>query len=152
VTDRPYDVSVDKHLKYSGYRFCADNSIVNDFYNNTIYGKIKGMCSQLIPEFCRYIPLQINVLKVKSNLSYTQINLIPNHYIEPQITEQLAMDYNDLIYNIGGTVGMWMGLSMLGFFDTVFMYTSRILSRVTRCTLLDCTVHYFKSLYTIVLF
>ena len=73
--------------------------------------------------------VETNVVKSKTGLNYTQINLIPNYYFEPQITEHLAMDYYNLYYNIGGTVGMWVGLSMLSI-STAIIYLYSLLKSV----------------------
>ena len=43
----------------------------------------------------------------------SQITIKPLNRFEPQISEHRAMDWSDLIYNIGGTIGMWIGVSML---------------------------------------
>ena len=64
---------------------------------------------------CGIVDYTVNAVKVRDHLNYSHINLIPVTYIEPEISEQFAMDYNDLIYNIGGTVGMWIRVSMLSF-------------------------------------
>ena len=42
-----------------------------------------------------------------------RVNIIPVHEFSAQVDEHWAMDWNDLMYNIGGTIGMWLGVSMI---------------------------------------
>ena len=42
-----------------------------------------------------------------------KINLIPKFNFKPIFTHSLSMDYNNLIYDLGGTIGIWIGWSAL---------------------------------------
>jgi len=50
---------------------------------------------------------------LRHDLNYTKINLIPKYSFEPQVSEELYFDFNELVYNFGGTTGMCIGLSAI---------------------------------------
>ena len=60
-------------------------------------------------------------------------NTVPLNRFEPQISEKLVMDWNDLMYNIGGTVGMWIGVS-------IFNIINLVISLINLCNFLRHTI------------
>ena len=105
-----FEVSIDRHLQEFGYKFCALNQMN---INYTLVNYITYKCYRRYKQLCIQSTLETNAVQTRDNLNYTQFNLIPNYYIEPQIIEDFAIDLYGLIYNIGGTIGMWIGLSMI---------------------------------------
>ena len=81
-------------------------------------------------ENCVNTKFFVNVIKRSINLpGYTRITFIPQYYFQPRIVEQLAMGVPELVYNIGGTIGMWIGVSVLSVTALMF-YLQLILSKL----------------------
>jgi hypothetical protein len=60
------------------------------------------------------------------NTVETKVELFPLRSQRIQYTETLNMDFNQLIYNCGGTLGLWFGLSPLSIDDLVRVSHSNI--------------------------
>ena len=89
------------------YNICHMND------TSIIFERLSDICYRELYNPCAYRVFSYNTRILSTNVTKSVVNIIPMNRFEPQMSEHLAMDWNDLIYNIGGTVGMWLGVSML---------------------------------------
>ena len=101
---------IERDLKYFGYKLC-DNSIYLAQNSNMICDikLIKQRCHDAYQDNCE--DLLIDSYQFSSGYTTdntTIVNIIPKYTINLNYQEQLIMDVNDLFYNLGGIVGMWI--------------------------------------------
>ena len=105
------------------YRFDVDDMI---FYNNTFckhnnknnVSQLIQYVGKLISENCgnicenEFVSVDFDKRSHRINV---KINLIPKSNFKPYFTDSLSMDFNNFIYDIGGTIGIWIGFSAMTF-------------------------------------
>ena len=90
--------------------FCPDH--IQLYANTTI--KIFDECYDTLRPDCEMQLFNVHntVLNIETKDS-TEINIIPVNTIMTQYTEKYRMSFNDLIYEIGGIIGVWFGWSLI---------------------------------------
>ena len=79
---------------------------------NRKYMENQDQCSP--PYFGKFVDIDRRVIRTDLP-GYTQINLIAKSNFQPIYTYITTMDWNNLIYNLGGTAGAWIGFTALSF-------------------------------------
>ena len=96
------------HWKIFGSKFCNREKLLSSSISRNDIKQAFANCSQPCEtEFNTFEILQ------KPYPDQIRINLIPKSNWKPILTYSFSMNYNDFIYDIGGTIGMWMGFSAL---------------------------------------
>jgi hypothetical protein len=74
---------------------------------NQIIYKCAAKC---FPSTCNQLYYQY-ITKTFSLANKTKLNLIPAEFPHFRFVETLKLDVNQLVYNLGGIIGLWFGLS-----------------------------------------
>ena len=120
---RAHIMFLNQHTFELDYKYCPFGYVTNYTMFTLVNDKIDNRCGENaldVDEYCLNIDLDVDYNQRKLNVNNTQINLIPKYVYESQISEDLAMDYYDFLYNIGGTVCMWIGVSMLSIYPMLY--------------------------------
>ena len=96
------------NMKLFNNSFCKHNELIPKKLAQDIFSNMSKYC----PQACESEILSVDVDK-KLLENAIRINLIPKPNRKPIFTYYLSMDFNNFIYNIGGTIGMWAGYSAL---------------------------------------
>jgi len=112
--DRINFIDLDEHLKTKNYKFCESNFVLNTSF------EIKGLkhCQSKCDE-CNSILYETSTKSFKS-INSTKLNLIPISSHHLRYTEHFKTDINGLIYDLGGLLGLWFGISPISF---AYLYT-----------------------------
>jgi len=110
------------HLKTKNYKFCESYIFVNYSFEM----KSSEYCESKCGDECNSISYEISSKSFKS-INSTKLNLIPISSHHFRYIETLKMDINGLIYNMGGILSLWFGISPLS-----FVYLHTLLTRFYR--------------------
>ena len=102
-------------LKLIGRNFCEDGKFL---FTNLTRHVFKDMLKKC-PDICENEFLSVEIDK-KPLQGAIVINLIPKPNPKPIFTYSLSMDFNNFIYDVGGTIGMWVGYSALTLPNVIF--------------------------------
>jgi hypothetical protein len=102
-------VRIEYDLKIIGYKFCSTEITGNLSQIGTIFTK----CYESFDPECNVelFETKVKSTQFKGKLNKTILNIIPQAWVKPQYSESLKTDLNELIYNCGGIIGLWSGLS-----------------------------------------
>jgi hypothetical protein len=116
-------VRIEYDLKIIGYKFCSTEVKGNLSQIERILIK----CVETFDPDCNVelFETELKSTELKGKLNRTILNIIPKVLIKPQYSESLKTDLNELIYNCGGIMGLWFGLSAVSItYDTIiFLFT-----------------------------
>jgi hypothetical protein len=156
-------VRIEYDLKIIGYKFCSTEIMGN-------LSQIQRILTKCVIKFDPYCNVELFETELKSTefkgkLNRTILNIIPKVSVKPQYSESLKTDLNELIYNCGGIMGLWSGLSAVSitygtiiFFFTIlpkhiktsFVFLKRHLKRhfdfVSFTTIRDLLIRIFSSI------
>ena len=97
------------------FKFCPNYTKFNSSHAKQIEEKCQNSflpdCEIQLFE-TQYSVLNTNT-EVVTNETTTEINIIPVKTTITQYTEKYIMSFNDLFYDMGGTIGMWFGWSVI---------------------------------------
>jgi hypothetical protein len=134
-------------IVYRGYRTC-DKTI------NLITESMQRECLDICLPNCESVHYNTMVLtkEFQERKVRTFVEIFPVKFPHFVYTETLNMDFNQLIYNCGGILGLWFGLSPLSLDDLV-----RSLRSVRMKSIIFASIHFvlliaFKSKKMIILF
>lgn len=102
-------IDIERHLSTMGYKICSTKIS----FNTTFESKVRKKCIKRCPE-CQYLLFQTNFLPKKDlveNKTVNRIEIIPDNSPHVKYIETLQIDFNQLIYTLGGIIGLWFGLS-----------------------------------------
>ena len=119
-------------LKLLGNRFCHPNKTLTPY----LPGDFSNIMAQRCPLPCENEFLTADIDQ-KPYPDKIKINLIPKFNLKPIFTHSLSMDYNNFIYDLGGTIGMWIGWSAL----TMPIYIYEIAKKLSYLT-----IYYYISI------
>jgi hypothetical protein len=108
-----FQLDLESHLASQGYRICYKKS---DFVKNySMHEECLDACSRQ----CESVYYNIMVLtkEFEDRKVGTFVKIFPMKFPHFIYTETLNMDFNQLIYNCGGILGLWFGLSPLSLDD-----------------------------------
>jgi hypothetical protein len=142
------ELDFESHLASRGYRIC---------YKKADYAKrnsVKGECRDTCLPECEsvYYNIMVSTKEYRDRKVGTFVKIFPIKFPHFIYTETLYMDFNQLIYNCGGILGLWFGLSPLSL-DNL----RRILRSVRFKPIIFASIHFvlmiaFKSKQIIILF
>jgi len=116
-------IEFDKDLLLRGYRFCDYTTELN----STLSLEKKFECLSKCETKCETISFETRMDSTKSKTNQTILEIIP--IVSPMIRykEFFSTDLNQLIYNCGGTLGLWFGISPIKFADSISLLTKLII-------------------------
>jgi hypothetical protein len=124
-----FSVGFEKDFKTFKYKLCSIEEMNSREINTTFENEFKAMkkraesvCKTQCIEYCN----QINLISGSEHSLSTNksedilINIIPVYRLNIRYIETFQTDINDLIYELGGTLGLWFGLSGVSLFDILW--------------------------------
>jgi hypothetical protein len=109
LLNRDFNIDIDKHLSRMGYKICSTRIPVNKTFETETRELCRDKCSE-----CLQLHYCVNLVQKQfSDKSYNsnKIEIIPENSPHVKYIETLQTDINQLIYNLGGIIGLWFGLS-----------------------------------------
>ena len=125
-------------LKNFGKRFCDRDKLYNNYITEDDKKALKSSC----PIPCEYEFVTVNHDQ-KPHPDKIKFNFIPKSNFKSLFKYSLSMDLNKFIYDIGGTIGMWIGYSAL----TVPLYIQEIVRKLSFQTIRKNIVKIYKFIY-----
>jgi hypothetical protein len=113
----PFDYKViymvfEFHMTHMGYKICNDSINSTELLNN-----IDKFCETFCLPKCETIYIEVKVEKTSNKSKETIIEIFPLKSRHLEYVETLKTDFNQLIYNCGGIMGLWFGLSLMSISD-----------------------------------
>jgi len=108
---------LDEHLKTKNYKLCESDFVFNISFEMKSLEYCESKCDE-----CNSIHYEFSSKSFKF-INSTILNLIPISSHHLRYTETFKMDINGLIYDLGGLLGLWFGISPL---SLVYLYVSFI--------------------------
>ncbi len=102
-------INLKKYIYNHKYRFCDSDFESNLIQNAFIMYKCLNQC--LYKSEYKYFDTTTE--SIQSVTNETIVEIIPKNSPHIRYIETLKMDFNKLIYDCGGTLGLWFGLSPL---------------------------------------
>ncbi len=121
----PLFVRIEYDLKIIGYKFCSTEIMGN-------LSQIEGILAKCVETFDPECNVELFEAELKSTqfkvkLNRTILNIIPKVLVKPEYSESLKNDLNGLIYNCGGIIGLWFGLSVVSItYGTVIFFFTKL--------------------------
>jgi hypothetical protein len=100
------------HMTHMGYKFCNHSINSTELLNN-----IDKFCETFCLPKCETIYIEVKVEKTSNEAKETIIEIFPLKSRHLEYVETLKTDFNQLIYNCGGIMGLWFGLSLMSVSD-----------------------------------
>jgi len=97
---------LDEHFKIKNYKLCPSDLFVNDSFISESNEYCQSKCG---PE-CNLIHYEI-ISKSSKTFNSTKLNIIPISSLHLRYVETFKTDTNRLIYNLGGVMSFWFGIS-----------------------------------------
>jgi hypothetical protein len=122
-------VRIEYDLKINGYKFCSTEIMGNLSQIERIFTK----CVQTFDPECdvELFETELKLIEFKGELNRTILNIIPEVSVKPQYSESLKTDLNELIYNCGGIIGLWFGLSAVSItYGTIIFFFKKLPKRI----------------------
>jgi hypothetical protein len=117
------------HVSYLGYRICEQRMNLNE---SMAIKDIKDYCISFCLPKCETINFDTKVEKKSYQSRETIIEVHPLKSRHMEYIETLKTDFNQLIYNCGGIIGLWFGLSSINITDLLTILWS-VWLRLWRC-------------------
>jgi hypothetical protein len=146
ISSSQLSLDFESHIASRGYRIC---------YKKTDSAKefsVKRECSDICLPECETVYYNMITKEFEDRKVGTFVKIFPLKFPHFIYTETLNMDFNQLIYNCGGILGLWFGLSPLSLDDLV-----KILRSVRFKSIIFASIHFvlmiaFKSKQILILF
>ncbi len=100
-------IDFEKYILFNKYKFCKKTLKVEKLFLNTIDVKCNLQC--LVSKFST-VYFQ-SMIETFNSINKTKLNLIPIEFPHLRFIETFKLDMNELIYNLGGVINLWFGLS-----------------------------------------
>ena len=109
-----YWIRVDRDLKHFGYKLCP----INDTIDRQLIDEIIFKCLSKIFKSRDNCETQVfsifnNIYQASKALSTIDVNIIPKKNLNVVYQEKDRMNWFDLVYECGGIMGMWIGISIM---------------------------------------
>jgi hypothetical protein len=120
------NVYFDRDILKNGYKFCKISNVVNNHTHNThthnphtidTVKKIIAECNYLTKPKCNLITFNSKIETTKLLSNETILEFIPQKTPRIAYTETYKTDFDRFIYNSGGVVGLWFGLTPIKLVD-----------------------------------
>jgi hypothetical protein len=142
-------VRIEYDLKIIGYKFCSTEIKGNLSQIQRILNK----CLETFDPECdvELFETELKLTEFKGKLNRTILNIIPKVSVKPQYSESLKTDLNELIYNCGGIIGLWSGLSAVSItYGTIIFFFTKLPKHIR--TSFAFLKHHLKRLFDFVSF
>jgi hypothetical protein len=142
-------VRIEYDLKIIGYKFCSTEIMGNLSQIDRILMK----CVETFDPDCNVelFETELKSTEFKGKLNRTILNIIPKVLVKPQYSESLKTDLNELIYNCGGIMGLWSGLSAVSItYGTIIFFFTKLPKHIK--TSFVFLKHHLKRLFDFVSF
>ncbi len=126
-------VYFDRDILKKGYKFCANSTI-------TKLTNVWKECVKLSKPKCNSIHFNTKMETSKLLSNQTIVELIPKKSPRIAYIETLKTDFDRLIYNIGGVLGLWFGLSPINAADYLLLILKFMKSKIIKF------IHYSKAI------
>jgi hypothetical protein len=127
------EIYFDRHILKHGYKFCANLTI--DSLTN-----VWEECLKLAKPKCNLINFNTKIETTKLLSNQTIVEFIPKKSPRIAYFETLKTDFDRLIYNCGGVLGLWFGLSPINAADF-----SPIILKLLKSIIIKF-IHYSKAI------
>jgi hypothetical protein len=142
-------VRIEYDLKIIGYKLCSTEIMGNLSQIERILQK----CFESFDPECNVelFETELKSIEFKGKLNRTILNIIPKVSVKPQYSESLKTDLNELIYNCGGIMGLWFGLSAVSItYGTIIFFFIKLPKHIK--TSFVFLKHHLKRLFDSVSF
>jgi hypothetical protein len=102
----------DRHILKNGYKFCKNSNVTLDSLK-----KINAECLKNSNQKCSSINFNSKIESIKLLSNETILEFIPQKSPRIAYTETYKTDFDRLIYNCGGVLGLWFGLTPIKLVD-----------------------------------
>jgi hypothetical protein len=117
-------VYFERHILKNGYKFCEYSNATIDSIK-----KIEVECRKRSKPKCNSILFNSKVETIKLLSNETILEFIPQKTPRIAYTETYKTDFNRLIYNCGGVLGLWFGLSTVDIFNYLPLISNIVKSK-----------------------
>jgi hypothetical protein len=131
-------VYFDRHIFKNGYKFCKNSNVTFDSLE-----KIYAKCIKRSKPKCNSINFNSKIETTKLLSNETILEFIPQKTPRIAYTETYKTDFDRFIYNCGGVLSLWFGLTPIKLVD-ILKYLSQI-SKIVISKIIKF-VHYFKTI------
>jgi hypothetical protein len=97
-----------KNFSKNNYKFCENCSVSLD---NSTVSSIKNQCDKICKPKCTSLNFDTKIQVSKHVLNKTILEIIPTKTPRIAYIETLKTDFDRLIYNCGGILGLWFGIT-----------------------------------------
>jgi hypothetical protein len=108
-----HEIYFDRHILKNGYKLCGNTTI--DDQSNVWYQAKE--CLKLAKPKCNLINFNTKIETIKLLSNQTIVEFITKKSPRIAYFEALKTDFDRLIYNFGGVLGLWFGLSPINATD-----------------------------------
>ena len=116
-------IRLDRNLNYDFSKiFCKDRLNLN---RNLESKPLYENCMQQCPSSCNIPFFKVNHYAKDNPEEETVLNIIPKYINQFSYTESHRMSLNDLMYELGGIIGLWLGLSVMSISDLTIIIKYR---------------------------
>jgi hypothetical protein len=128
----------DRHILKNGYKFCKNSNVTLDSLK-----KINAECLKNSNQKCSSINFNSKIESIKLLSNETILEFIPQKSPRIAYTETYKTDFDRLIYNCGGVLGLWFGLTPIKLVD-ILKYLP-LISKILISKSIEF-VHYLKAI------
>jgi hypothetical protein len=128
----------DRDILRNGYKLCKNSSLNVDRSN-----KIIKECSKLLTPICNSTNLNVKFETTKLLSNETIVEIIPKKIPSIAYIETYKTDFDRFIYNFGGVIGLWFGLTPVEFVN--ILQNLPLISNTLICKSIKF-VHYIKAI------
>ncbi len=115
-------VFFNKNFLKNNYKFCENCSVSLD--NSTVFS-ITNQCNKICKPKCNLLNFDTKIQVSKHVSNKTIFEIIPTKTPRIAYIETLKTDFNRLIYNCGGILGLWFGITPIKAVD-LLQYVPKI--------------------------
>jgi hypothetical protein len=120
-----------KNFLKSNYKFCENCSVNLD--NSTVF-PIEDQCNKICKPKCNSLNFDTKIQVSKHVSNETILEIIPTKSPRIAYIETLKTDFDRLIYNCGGILGLWFGITPIKAADLI-----EYIPKIYRILIIVCT-------------
>jgi hypothetical protein len=134
-------VYFNRYILEKGYKFCDDSKFSGNYSAVEEFDK---ECDLSCKPKCNFINFDSKVEISRYDLNETVLELIPQKSPRVACIEVWKTDFNKMIYNFGGVLGLWFGLSPLSFVDLILNISQLYTILIAKCIRIAHQLKNFK--------
>ncbi len=112
------------HIYFNRYIINKGYQICNDSFEKYDFTVLSHNCGKVCKSKCNRLSFELKIESTKNVVNETVLEVIPKKYPHIAYIETLKTDFDRLIYNCGGVLGLWFGISPVTAVD-LFLYLFR---------------------------